>query len=484
MNIFKNKRKIIGTLLMTALLTAGTTTAFAEPTQPEVEARAAVLYDTETGKVLYGKDENKRMYPASMTKILTAIEFLEHFSIDENIMCGDEVYKMPYESSAADNKPGDVFTVENLLRALIIPSGNDTACVIARAVAKRELNDENISYEDAEQWFCSQMNKKAVEIGCTDTNFVNPHGFHDSRHYTTAYDMALISAYAMAIPDFARIAGEDRYYGDSAEQSALSEYPQGRIKNCNWKTHNDLIDTNSRYYYKGATGIKTGFHDDAGYCVASSATKDGRELIAIVMFSGSISVSNPPERWVDSENMFEYGFNNFSMRFVQDGDIDLGEIEVTNADPEGPQTTRYMAYGSEEKKLFSNEEYARIEKTITFNEMLIAEPSEELMEEEPNDVIRLAAPIEEGQIIGSVVYTLDGEIIYDSGIVALDAIVEAPPIPPGIFGFLVAVKDFALSLYAIPVYVGIVALIVIIIILRHKSKKNRHRNSLTLRKRY
>jgi len=491
MKIKKIKKTIIALTVLVTLTAAGlssivSTKVFAEPlSESEIDARAAVLYDVKTDTVLFEKDAYKRMYPASMTKILVAVIFLENFELNENIMCGDEVNATPYGSSVADNRPGEVFTVENLLRALIIPSGNDTACVIAKAVAKRVLNDEDISYSAAEQWFCSQMNKKAVELGCLDTNFVNPHGFHDSRHYTTAYDMALISAHAMKNPDFARIAGEDMFYGSSAEQSALSEYPQGEIKNCNWKTHNDLIDTSSSNYYKYATGIKTGFHDDAGYCVAASATKDGRDLVAIVMFSGSIESSNPPERWNDSKKLFDYGFDNFSMRFIQDGDADLGEIEVINADPEGPQTTRFMVHGSETQKLFSMDEYARIEKVITFDEELIVIPEESKDPDAvPDETVRFAAPIEEGQIIGSIDYLLDGEVIYTDEINALDAIVEAPPKPKGLIGLFGKAKDFAVTIYAIPVYAGIVVLAIIFFIIRYRAKNRKNKNSLTLKKRY
>ena len=173
-----------------AAVTAISVTAFAEtPAAPEVSAKSAVLINADTGRILYQKNQNDRMYPASMTKLLTSMVLLDNMDLDDTITIDYSINEIPWDSSKAGIAVGEVLTVENVIRGLIIPSGNDIANAAASAVAKKALGN-SISYDKAEEYFTGLMNKKAKELGCTGSNFVNPHGYHDDNHYTTAYDVA------------------------------------------------------------------------------------------------------------------------------------------------------------------------------------------------------------------------------------------------------------------------------------------------------
>ena len=186
------RKKGYTVLLVLLFLLSQGTLAFGETTL-DLVSPSVILVEQSTGKILYSKDEHKKMYPASMTKILTALVALEHLKPEELIVAGPEVNGVPYDSSKAGHKNGETLQVENLIRGLIIPSGNETACIVASAVAKKQTGNDSISYEEAEKIFCNLMNEKAKSLGASESNFVNPHGYHNEHHYTTAYDMALIA---------------------------------------------------------------------------------------------------------------------------------------------------------------------------------------------------------------------------------------------------------------------------------------------------
>ena len=183
---------------------------------PNVNAQSAILMEQGTGKVLYAKNERQRMYPASITKVLTAIVALEYLDPEEIVTTGTEVNAVPYDSSTAGHLVGESLKVENLIRGLFIPSGNETGCVAAAAVVKKAGYGESMAYGEIERIFSNILNEKARELGAMDTNFVNPHGYHDANHYTTAYDAALFCSAAMENELIRRIAGETEFYGNGA----------------------------------------------------------------------------------------------------------------------------------------------------------------------------------------------------------------------------------------------------------------------------
>ncbi|MFI3174949.1 MAG: D-alanyl-D-alanine carboxypeptidase family protein [Bacillota bacterium] len=284
---------------------------------PEVHAKAAILVETSTGNILYDKNIHEMMYPASMTKILTCLVVLDYFAPEELIVVGEEIYEVPWDSSKAGHQVGETFTVRNILRGLIIASGNDTANVATTMVAKRIAGDDSITLEQCEDIFADEMNQKAKSLGANNSNFVKSHGYHYDDHYTTPYDMALISMEFLKNDMLKSIAAETSYTGDSAE-GIFENNDNVKTQEYTWWSHNSLI-TNTEYRYSGATGIKTGFTNQAGQCVAASANIDGEEMLAIVFFA------NDPERWLDARALFDYGYDEYEKNTL----VSRGESYVT-----------------------------------------------------------------------------------------------------------------------------------------------------------
>lgn len=261
----------------------------------------AVLIDERTGEVLFDKNSSKKCYPASTTKIMTALMVLENASLDETVVVGDEANMAALDSSKAWIQYGESLSVKQLLNAMLIPSGNDAAYTLAVYIGRKLHPDKIVSYKDAVSYFCRAMTERAKELGCKDTQFTNPDGYHKEDHYTTAYDMALIAKEAMTYEDFRKIVETTEYNlpdiavlnanGESVEQSRA------------YYNTNRLIMPGDIKYLPSCTGLKTGHTDDAGYCLVASAYKNGTKLISVVMKSTEESV------WDDSANLLKWGFN-------------------------------------------------------------------------------------------------------------------------------------------------------------------------------
>ena len=259
-----------------------------------MDTEAIVLMESETGKLLYEKNAYEKMYPASTTKILTALIALERGDLNDRITIGREVEMVPVDSSKAGHIPGDQIYLKDLLLGLMLPSGNDSAVAIANYIAKKETGDSNLSLEESFHYFAKLSNQRAKEIGAMQTHFINPHGYHDDGHYTTAYDLALIAREAMRNEVFREIVGTSSY---------TLENGQGTQKEFFWNNTNLLLDpTALETYYPYATGLKTGFTTPAGECLVGTATKNGIHLIAVLL--------NSPKnkRWNQAKDLFEYGF--------------------------------------------------------------------------------------------------------------------------------------------------------------------------------
>lgn len=219
--------------------------AFAASEVPNIYSPSAILMDFKTGKILYEKDINTKRYPASLTKILTAIIIIENCNLsDVTTVSYDSVMSLGSGYVNANLQVGEELTVEQLLYVMLVASSNDSAIVLA----------EHLSGSVEE--FCVLMNAKAKEIGCVNSNFINPNGVHDENHYSTAYDLALISKYAMNNELFRKIVSTTSYQLPATNKYALED----RV----FTTTNDLIIVNNNnrvdnYYYKYATGVKTGF---------------------------------------------------------------------------------------------------------------------------------------------------------------------------------------------------------------------------------
>ena len=251
---------------------------------PQVSAAQAILTD-ENGKVIYEKNSSQRTYPASTTKILTcitALDIMEEIKadIDQKVTVPEEAVGV--EGSSVYLKAGERITFKDLLYSAMLRSGNDAATAIAVIAGGNEAE------------FVRLMNKKASEIGCTNSSFINPTGLFDENHYTTAADMAKIAAYAMKNHTFRQIASAEEYTAKrqafAVTQSTGKEYIEYRMYNKNKTVHE----------YEGATGIKIGYTKASGRTLAASAARGECEVIAVVMAA--------PDWFNDAYRLMDYGF--------------------------------------------------------------------------------------------------------------------------------------------------------------------------------
>lgn len=383
---------------------------------------SCILIDAKFGNILYSKDAYKKMYPASTTKLMTAILTLENCELADVVTVShNAIFSIPVGYAHASLREGEELTVEQLLNVLLIPSANDAAIALA----------EHISGSVEE--FSSLMNNKAKEIGCKNTNFVNPNGIHDKNHYSTAYDLSLIGKYAMKFPDIMRIAKTTRYTLPKTNKYNKTD----RIFNAT----NSLIVNQSQNdnYYKYATGLKTGFTDKAGYCIVSTTKKDDLELLAVILNGESID-----KRYFDCKSLFEYGFNNYSyFNIVKSSEV-IQNITIENATKE----TKNLDV------IAKND----------INVLLEKETNIESLKHVVEIQSDLKAPIAENSVIGKVSYNIDGKT-YSSDLIA------SSDVYPSSFEVIV----FRILLIFLILYI-------IYRLLKHNSDNKHYKKSKTKRK--
>ena len=358
---------------------------------PTVNSEAAILLDAKQGKVLYEKNSNKVMYPASTTKVMTAILTVEKCDLNADITVSYwAVNSVPYSYSLGYIQPGEVYSVEELLNITLIASANDAAFVLAEYIAN--LDNENYvfstnssnkeAFDNSISKFADMMNEKAKEIGCTNTHFVNPNGIHNENHYSTAYDLALMGKYA---------------YENNTIKSIVSKPSYNLPKNTNhplYNTTNALLKSNNKYYYEYANGFKTGYTDAAGYCIIATASKDGIDLICVIL-NGEYLADGTATRESDCINLFKYGFENYkSVNLLNEGDI-VRTISVLN--------------GTDDTKNLDIKAASSLNCVVFTDEVIDVTPVIQI-----NNML---APIAQGQVVGSITYTIDG-IDYKSDLIA------------------------------------------------------------------
>jgi len=258
---------------------------------PNTSARGAVVMDVASGRVLYQKNPHEKMPMASTTKIMTAILAIEKGNLQDIVTVSDRAYGV--EGSSIYLVRGEKITLENLLYGLMLRSGNDAAVAIAEHIG------------GSVDKFVEMMNEKALELGARNTHFVNPNGLHHKDHYTTAYDLALISAYAMKNPVFRTIVAT-------------------KYKRIPWEGHEwDRVMQNKNrilWDYEGGNGIKTGYTKAANRCLAAAAQRNNMQLVSVVL--------NCHSWFDDSMALLDYGFKEYHPYQVFTGDQVLGEIDV------------------------------------------------------------------------------------------------------------------------------------------------------------
>ena len=283
---------------------------------PTLDAKCALLMDESTGRMLYGLNEKQKAYPASITKVMTALLTLEavdrgDLSLTQPITASQvAVSSIDEDSSTAGIEAGEVLTVEQLLNCLLIVSANEAANVLAEAVSG--------SIAD----FVALMNQRAQELGCEGTHFANTNGLHDPDHYTTAWDIYLIAHEAMKHDVFMTICGSKSYNVPATNMSDVRELHSTNALISNWRTLG--------YIYDYADGLKTGYTDEAGRCLLSTAIKDGRRLVAVVLGSDTKVIGGEEKlmNFVDSATLLDWGYNNFSMQTIFTKEDLIQEVPV------------------------------------------------------------------------------------------------------------------------------------------------------------
>ena len=349
-----------------------------------INSKAAVLVENNTGKILYEKNSTEKMYPASTTKIMTAILVLENCNLSDIVtVSASALDNIPSGYVTCNLQVGEELSVENLMYALMVPSANDAACVLAEHVG------------GSIQGFSNMMNSKALELGCTNTHFVNPNGIHDDAHYSTAYDMYLIADYAIKNPSLKKFITATTY-----TLPATNKYPNtDRVL----KTTNQLINPDSEnYFYEYAIGIKTGYTSQAGNCLLSMSSRDGLEFITVTL-GGSATSSGLNARYIDTKELFNYAYDNFTLTKLKEENTIIETIEIENATKETKSLDLI------------------IEDTITVFNNVKTKTNEIIPEIKLNE--NLLAPITKGDVVGTIKYTVDS-VEYTSKLLANSDVVE------------------------------------------------------------
>lgn len=340
--------------------------------QDQLYAHSAILIEAESGAVIFEKDADRHMYPASTTKILTALLALQAGELSDMVTVSERAVDIPGDATSAKLKPGEEINLEELLYATMLVSANDGANAIA----------EHIS--GSIEAFADYMNRAAYAFGCTNTHFTNPSGLYDPNHYTTARDMALIAREAMNNVRFQSLCSVTSY--------TLSETNLQKRRNLSGKTDFLMNTEGNQYYYPYGTGIKTGYLDAAGNCFVGSATKDGVSLISVVFYS------RDKGRYQDTIRLMEYGFSQYAS---------FSPIELYEMSPLRIDTTNFSLQDSDIGRLTL---YARPLGDASHASIVVNKSDQDTLMRDFRQMIIVnytrdfAAPVAYGDVFGTMTY--------------------------------------------------------------------------------
>jgi len=354
---------------------AGTDSEAVLPEDPNILAKAALLIDLETGAVAYAKNEHQELYPASLTKIMTALLVLE--AVDEGKITMEQeltasssaLSGLPYDGSNAGIKVGEIMSVQNLLYCMLVVSANEACNILAEGVS------------GSIGAFVEKMNARAAELGCVNTHFVNTNGLHDPQHYTSAWDIYLITQEALTHTDFMTICNTANVVIPATNMSSARNY---------WTT-NHLLATWRVIGYRNreAMGIKTGSTSDAGYCLVSSAARGSLHFLSVILGAERVEENGVGNirSFSETTRMFNYGFDNFTYKTIIEKQEPIQEISVSLSEMD--HVTVHPAR-SIEVLIPKGLEPEHLERTVT----LYADPVE--------------APVAEGAVLGTLTLHYDG----------------------------------------------------------------------------
>lgn len=419
-------------------LEAGITMEDPTLTPPNVRyAQSALLMDMSSGRVLYSKNLDERVYPASTTKIMTGILAIEMGSMDDTVTATYEALKdITLEDSMMGILIGEELTMEQLLNGMMVHSANDAANVIA------------VHLGGSISGFVNKMNEKAQELGMTNTHFVTACGSHDDNHYTTARDMAILAKYAMKNEKFREIVKKPSY-----KIPPTNKYTVDR----NLSNTNLFLSTarSSYHYYPPCNGIKTGHTSQSGYCLVSSAAYNDTEFLSIVMNCKDVDTKEQAYSYIDSKKLFEFGFDNY----VQKPLAAVGDIIA-------------------DSKVYEAKNDMRIAVTVE-NDVLALIPNNEDSINEVEKVVnmpdRIDAPIKKGDMIGTVTYSYKGIQIGTANLVATNDVERNNLLH--IFHFIIGILTNPLF------FIPAILIILVILFARHQKKKRERQRRIQQLKR-
>lgn len=413
----------------------------------DIYSEAAILINLDTGEVIYEKNADKQLVPASLTKIMTAVILLEKYENDIAALsttyvsgtsaCFDELYMTG--ASTADIRIGEKVSYKDLLYALMLRSACEAANIIAYNVA------------GSLEGFVDMMNVKAEELGCKDTHFTNSHGLFWENHYTTARDMAKIVEYAMSLPMFTEISCSENY-----TMEATSFHKDPRVIH---HTNYMMSKVNGGdYYYEYVKGIKTGTLDEAGRCLATLAYKDGYSYMLITMKAPQKDANgnNVFYNFIDHKKIYEWAFANFEYTTILNDSEEKAEVPV--------------AYGEGVDYVIvkPDEEFARI-----WNTRIPISSIHEIINVEENVI----APVRKGDKLGTLELQYGGETLVVVDLVATTDVQRSQrtSIITIAKSFIGSERFYDAAKYSIGFFLAYTVLIIILKIIVARSNKKRSR---------
>jgi serine-type D-Ala-D-Ala carboxypeptidase (penicillin-binding protein 5/6) len=370
-------KRILSCFTLIAMLISVTPAAFAQESTTKVEladkAKSAVLIERDTGTVLYDKNSDEKLPPASMTKIMTMLlimEALEKNQIKMNEMVRTSEYAASMGGSQIFLEPGEEMTVEQMLKGIAIGSGNDASVAMAEKIA------------GSTEEFVNMMNKKVEELGLKSTHFKNPTGLPEDDHYSSAHDMALMAKELLKYENITKFTGK---YEDYLREGSDKKF---------W-----LVNTNRLVkFYPGVDGVKTGFTNEAKYCLTATAKKDNMRVIAVVF-----GADTPKDRNAQVTKMLDYAFSQYQTHPLFEKDHVLTKLKISK--------------GSEnEANLMTSEPIS----VLTKKGESVDDVTQEIVMKKD-----VQAPIRQGDELGSLQLKKDEKIIAESKLVAEKDIDEA-----------------------------------------------------------
>ncbi|MBG9489405.1 MULTISPECIES: D-alanyl-D-alanine carboxypeptidase DacF [Bacillus] len=371
-------KRLLSTLLIGIMLLTFAPSAFAKQDGKRTselahEAKSAVLIERDTGKVLYNKNSNERLAPASMTKIMTMLLIME--ALDKGkIKMSDKVRTSEHAASMGGSQiflePGEEMTVKEMLKGIAIASGNDASVAMAEFIS------------GSEEEFVKKMNKKAKELGLKNTSFKNPTGLTEEGHYSSAYDMAIMAKELLKYESITKFTGT---YEDYLRENTDKKF---------W-----LVNTNRLIkFYPGVDGVKTGYTGEAKYCLTASAKKGNMRAIAVIF-----GASTPKERNAQVTKMLDFAFSQYETHPLYKRNQTVAKVKVKKGKQKLIELTTSEPISILTKK---GEDMNDVKKEIKMKD-------------------NISAPIQKGQELGTLVLKKDGEVLAESPVAAKEDMKKA-----------------------------------------------------------